>query len=334
MTWARAPKALNNIPYCLQKTIFPRSTSLDIWKAKNRLKYGGESASHLYSRLVSHICSIHKYSLKCHRAVLQINVVTVGLYGETGSIQHWTPAILRNTFPVALTGPDLPHLTEENIFNLHTYSGKDKSGQRKKSFICAVLGFFLTEKEINVATPLDANLHRRKKKKNYVKWNQPNKKWKLDVFTVQSSHHLWNAKCYSQETGAQLLHVLSDCTRALWAEKSVMKSIFLTNGFLYKLPGRVAVALERTQTHKFCSWHLRHVNAAFVSPREESISHVWLCFKQRFKLKILFGFCIGSCSFPWNVWNIIFFGGGGKLSHCSKFLHQCRWVLMVLVLRT
>lgn len=164
MTWARAPKALNNIPYCLQKTIFPRSTSLDIWKAKNRLKYGGESASHLYSRLVSHICSIHKYSLKCHRAVLQINVVTVGLYGETGSIQHSTPAILRNTFPVAPTGPDLPHLTEESIFNLHTYSGKDKSGQRKKSFICAVLGFFLTEKEINVATPLDANLHRRKKK--------------------------------------------------------------------------------------------------------------------------------------------------------------------------
>lgn len=73
---------------------------------------------------------------------------------------------------------------------------------------------------------------------NYVKWNQPNKKWKLDVFTVQSSHHLWNAKCYSQETEAQLLHVLPDCTRALWAEKSLMKSIFLTNGCLHKLPGR------------------------------------------------------------------------------------------------
>lgn len=73
---------------------------------------------------------------------------------------------------------------------------------------------------------------------NYVKWNQPNKKWKLDVFTVQSSHHLWNAKCYSQEREAQLLSsVLSDCTRALWAEKSLMKSIFLTNGCLYKLPG-------------------------------------------------------------------------------------------------
>lgn len=72
---------------------------------------------------------------------------------------------------------------------------------------------------------------------NYVKWNQPNKKWKLDVFTVQSSHHLWNAKCYSQEREAQLLHILSDCTRALWAEKSLMKSIFLTNGCLYKLPG-------------------------------------------------------------------------------------------------
>lgn len=132
--------------------------------------------------------------LKCHRAVLQISVVTVGLYGEPGSTQHSTPAILRNTFPGVPTDPDLPHLRKENTFNLHTYSGKHRSRQRKKKFHLCNFFFFLTEKELNVTTPLDANLHREKKNQktqiNYVKWNQPNKKWKLDVFTVQSSHHL------------------------------------------------------------------------------------------------------------------------------------------------
>lgn len=95
--------------------------------------------------------------------------------------------------------------------------GKINLGKGKKKVSFMQFHFFITEKEIKVATALDANLHRKKTQLNYVKWNQPNKKWKLDVFTVQSSHHLWNAKCYSQEREAQVLHVLSDRTRALRA---------------------------------------------------------------------------------------------------------------------
>lgn len=115
---------------------------------------------------------------------------------------------------------------------------------------------------------------------NYVKWNQSNKKWKLDVFTVLSSHHLWNAKCSSQEREAQLLHVLSGCRRALWAEKSLMKSIFLTNGCLYQVPG--------TADNDGCGTgaHSKHMNSApgiwgtsmlplsVKSPGEESIWHI------------------------------------------------------------
>lgn len=83
------------------------------------------------------------------------------------------------------------------------------------------------------------------------------------------------------------------------------------------------------QSRRLWLWHwsaLRRTNSAPgiwgtsmlpLSPGEESISHVWLCFKQRFKLKNLFGFCIGSC-FPQNAWNIILAGGS-----CPTAVNSC-----------
>lgn len=143
-----------------------------------------------------------------------------------------------------------------------------------------------------------------KKQINYVKWNQSNKKWKLDVFTVLSSHHLWNAKCSSQEREAQLLHVLSGCRRALWAEKSLMKSIFLTNGCLYQVPGTADDSGCGTGAHSD-AWILLLVFGAcqcclcLWSHQEKSPFDMFeLISKNGLNWKILFGFCIGSCCFP------------------------------------